>query len=301
MAATLVTKSLRKEYPSKVALRDMDITLGGDGIVGLIGRNGAGKTTLLKILAGYIRPTSGDVRIFSAPVFDNLNVLSRLVFIDEEMQFDRNFRLRDILRVCQIHYANWDAGFAQRLLAFFKLDTRKAYRQLSRGMKTQFNIIVGLAARAPVTLLDEPTLGLDAAVRKEFYDIMLSDYLENPRTIIISSHLLGEMENLLGEIILLDEGRLVMHQPMDVFQDYGVYLEGSKAAVLPHVEKHTVWRREELGQNVMVAVRNDFDASERALLASNPNVRVSRIPVQDLCIYLTGQGKDVSFNAFSGN
>lgn len=298
MTEILTTRGLRKEYPSKVALRDVNLSVTGEGIIGLIGRNGAGKTTLLKILAGYIKPTAGTAQVLGSPVFDNLDVLSRIVFIDEEMQFDKNFRLNDILQVCQVYYPNWDESFARRLMAYFKLDSRKRYSQLSRGMKTQFNIIVGLSARAQLTLLDEPTLGLDAAVRKEFYEIMLADYLKHPRTMIISSHLLSEMENLLGEIILLNDGRLVMHEPIDVLQEYGVYLEGSKQAVLPYLEGRTVWRREELGHSAMVAVRNDFSDAERAALVSDPAVSVSRIPVQDMCIYLTGNGKDVSFNDF---
>ena len=164
-------------------------------------------------------------------------------------------------------------------------------------MKTQFNITVGISSRAPLTLLDEPTLGLDAAVRKDFYSILLNDYMEHPRTIIISSHLLSEMENLLTEIVLIDEGKLVLHEPIDVLQEYGVYLEGSKGAVLGFAKGKETWVTETLGQSAMVALRNDLTEEERTLLLEQ-GVEIRKVPVQDVCIYLTKGRKEGGFDAF---
>jgi len=297
MTKVLETKQLTRAYGTKKAVNNMSITIEENGIIGLIGRNGAGKTTLLKMLAGYIRPSAGELTLWGHPVFDNLDVVSQLVFVDEEIQYNPGFRLEDIMAVSAHAYPNWDDAFARKLVRYFGLDPKKHYKKLSRGMKTQFNIIIGLASRAPLTLLDEPTLGLDAAVRKEFYGILLKDYMEHPRTIVISSHLLSEMENLLTELVLIDNGALVLHQPIDVLQEYGIYLEGSKDTLLDFATGKTVYRTETLGQSAMVAMRNDLNDSERADL-QRANIEVRKIPVQDMCIYLTKGREEGGFDAF---
>lgn len=297
MTKLLVTKKLNRAYGAKKAVNDITLTLEENNIIGLIGRNGAGKTTFLKMLAGYTMPSSGELTLWGQPVFDNLDVISQLVFVDEEIQYDPSFRLEDILQVSACAYPNWDEAFARKLIRYFRLETKKHYEKLSRGMKTQFNMIVGLSSRAPLTLLDEPTLGLDAAVRKDFYNILLKDYIEHPRTIIISSHLLSEMENLLTELVLIDEGSLVLHEPIDVLQDYGIYLEGNKDTIQQFVAEKTVYSTETLGQSAMVAMRNDLSDSDRAYLYQ-ANIEVRKIPVQDICIYLTKGREEGGFDAF---
>ena len=297
MIEVMQTKNLSKAYGKKQAVNNISLTIEENKIVGLIGRNGAGKTTILKMMAGYFRPTSGQLCLWGQPVFDNLNVLSQLVFVDEEVQYEPSFRLEDILQICAEFYVNWDDAFARKLVRFFGLETKKHYEKLSRGMKTQFNIIVGIASRAPLTLLDEPTLGLDAAVRKDFYSILLKDYMEYPRTIIISSHLLSEMENLLSEIVLIDEGRLVLHEPIEVLQEYGIYLDGDKDILLGFSANRTVWSVETLGKSATLAMRNELSSADRIYLQEN-DITIRKIPVQDICIYLT-KGREVGgFDAF---
>lgn len=287
--------SLTKKYTQKTALNDLSFSIDENKIVGLIGRNGAGKTTFLKTCAGFLLPTSGEITLWGEKVFDNLNVTSKMIFIDEEIQYHKSFRLTDILTMGAIYHKNWDSAFAKKLIKHFGLNEKQRYHKLSRGMKTQFNIIMGLSSRSPLTLLDEPTLGLDAAVRKEFYNILLKDYMENPRTIIISSHLLSEIENLLEEIVLINEGGLVLHNPIEVLQEYAVYLNGKKEIVAPFIQKKQALNTEEFGNSVIAAVKNELDGREISYLKDN-NVDISKVSVQDLCIYLTK--KEVEFNAF---
>jgi ABC-2 type transport system ATP-binding protein len=297
MSVVIETRELTKAYGKKTALHGLSLTLEEKKIIGLIGRNGAGKTTMLKVMAGYIQPSSGQLTLWGQPVFDNLNVLSQMVFVDEEMQYDSSLRLVDVLQVAAKFYPNWDDTFAKRLVRYFNLDLKKHYKKLSRGMKTQFNIIVGLASRAPLTLLDEPTLGLDAAVRREFYSILLKDYIEHPRTVIISSHLLSEMENLLSEIVLINEGRLILHESVEVLQEYGVYLEGSQQAIADFAKGKEVWSTERFGPTTTIAVRNDFSDHDMAYLRES-NIDLRKIPVQDLCIFLTRGRREGGFDEF---
>ncbi|MCX7710081.1 MAG: ABC transporter ATP-binding protein [Clostridia bacterium] len=279
-------RKLSKQFGSKTALKELSFTVNDNKIIGFIGRNGAGKTTFLKTCAGFLKPTSGELTLWGEKVFDNLNVISNITFIDEEIQYEKEWELGKILMLGSLYYKHWDHVYAQKLLKHFELNEKLKYSKLSRGMKTQFNIIMGLASRSPLTLMDEPTLGLDAAVRKEFYSILLKDYAENPRTILISSHLLSELENLLEEIVLIHEGSAVLHKPIEEMQEYGIYLNGKKEILLPFIEKKEVFSTEVLGNSVIAGIKNDLSQNEFSYLKEN-NTDISKISVQDICIYLT--------------
>lgn len=289
--------NLTKEYKDTLALNNFNCKIDENKIIGLIGRNGAGKTSLLKICAGYIRPTSGEINIFGEKVFDNLNVLGNMIFIDEEIQYDNNLRLIDIMTLGKAYYKNWDDNFAKKMLQFFGLNEKKKYKKLSRGMKTQFNIIMGISSRMPLTLFDEPTLGLDAAFRKEFYNILLKDYMNHPRTIIISSHLLNEIENLLEEIVLINEGELVLHESIETIQNYAVILNGKKDVIEEFIKNKEVLSSDQLGNNLIVGIKNDLSKEDIAYLKKK-NVDVSKMNAQDVCINLTGKGKEGVFDGF---
>lgn len=291
------TQGLTRTYGKTKALNDFSISIDENKIIGLIGRNGAGKTTFLKACAGYIRPTTGKVNLWGKKVWDNIDVLSELIFVDEEIQYDSSLKLKEILFVCENSYKNWDSAFADRLISYFGLDVGKKHKKLSRGMKTQFNIVVALAARTKLMLFDEPTLGLDAAFRKEFYDILLKDYIKNPRTIIISSHLLSEIENLLEEIVLIDEGKLVLHESVDDVRSRGILLNGRQEILEPFVKDRRVLSKQVLGGSWIVGVLNDLSEDEIAHLENN-HVDISAIGAQDMCIYLTEKDNKGGFEDY---
>lgn len=290
------SNGLTKKYGDKTAFENLTFSTEGEKIIGLIGRNGAGKTAFLKTCAGYIRPTSGSVEIMGRLPFNNLKVLSSLVFIGGERQYGINAKLGELLRLGSMHYKNWNGAQAARLMDCMELDKRQNYKKLSGGMKSQFNIIIGICSRAPVTLMDEPTLGMDAAARKDFYNLLLEDYIQNPRTIIISSHLLSEVENLLSDILLMDEGRLIIHKPMEEMQEYAVYLNGKEDAVMKLLKGKKILYMEQFGHNVIVALHNQFSHNDRTYMQDN-HIDVSKVNVQDLCIYLAQGGKEVNLHA----
>ncbi|QUI23749.1 ABC transporter ATP-binding protein [Vallitalea pronyensis] len=295
---TVITShNLTKQYGDKKALDQLTLTINENKIIGIIGRNGAGKTTLLKTCAGYIKPTSGELHVWGQQPFDNLQVLSNVIFIDEEVTYDETLKLKDILALGKIYYARWDEAFAKKLLHYFDLNVKQKYDKLSRGMKTQFNIIMGLSSRSPLTIFDEPTLGLDAAFRKEFYHILLNDYMKHPRTMMISSHMLHEMENLLEEIVLIHDGKLVMHDPIDVFQNYGVMLNGKNDQLLPFVENRQVLHQQPLGLSSIVGIKNDLTEEDLHYLNEH-HIDISPMHSEDVCVYLTANGKVGGFDGY---
>ncbi|KNY29816.1 ABC transporter ATP-binding protein [Pseudobacteroides cellulosolvens] len=297
MNNVIVCNQLTKVYKDKTALDSIDLNLGENKLIGLIGRNGAGKTTFLKTCAGYLKPTSGSINILGGNPFDNLDVLSNVTFIDEEIQYDESLSLNDILTLGKAFYQNWDSVYADKLIRYFNLDGKKKYRKLSRGMKTQFNIIMGLSCRAPLTLMDEPTLGLDVAVRKEFYNILIKDYMENPRTLIISSHLMSELENLLEEMVLIHDGRIVFHKSIEDLQGYGLILNGKKEIIHPFIANKKVLKTETFGSSLIAGIENNLTKDDLNYLNEN-NVDISKASIEDVYIWLTNNRKAGGFDDF---
>ena len=277
-----VTKILR----GTKALDHFSCRIEGDKITGLIGRNGAGKTTLLKLIAGYWRETAGSIEVFSERPFNNLLVSANVIFIQNEMDFPTALNLKELLEVMAGFYQNWDRALAERLFEYFSFSPLQHYKGLSKGMKSTFNMIVGLSARAPLTIFDEPTTGMDAAVREDFYRALLKEYLAHPRSIILSSHHLDEIEDLLEDILLIKQGQELLHLPMSDVKEWAVALEGKVSLVHEWIQNREVLYTKSTGFHQYAAVRNDFTEAELQQLRLE-GVRISPVKASDLCIYLT--------------
>ncbi|HEY6494075.1 MAG TPA: ABC transporter ATP-binding protein, partial [Trebonia sp.] len=187
MTPAISVTGLTRSYRDHVALADVSVEVEAGAITGVLGRNGAGKTTLLRILAGQEFPSSGKVSVLGAPPAENEQVLRRMAFVREDQAYP-DIQVGHALRAASWFFPNWDAALADTLIADFDLRQKKAIKKLSRGQRSTLGITIGLAARAEVTLFDEPYAGLDAVARQIFYDRLLADYAECPRTILLSTH-----------------------------------------------------------------------------------------------------------------
>lgn len=185
MTPTISTAGLTRTYGDHVALDDVTVYIEQNTITGLLGRNGAGKSTFMRIVTAQEFASSGTVRVFGKNPVENDNVLRRIVFVREDQQFP-DFKVAHELRAASWFYPNWDEQFANTLTADFDLPRNRPIKKLSRGMRSALSIVMGLAARAELTLLDEPYAGLDAVARQVFYDRLLADYTHNPRTVLLS-------------------------------------------------------------------------------------------------------------------
>ena len=225
------TLELTKIYGRKRALDNLSVEFDENRITGLIGRNGAGKTTLLKLLAGYYRPSAGSVSVFGKNPYNNLDVSRNMIYVDDAMAFPHAFTLWEIVTEMKRFYPDFDLKLAENLMSFYELNKRQKTAGLSKGMRSVFYALLGIAARAALTVFDEPTTGMDAAVRKDFYRILLKEYIAFPRTVIISSHLLGELSGILEDIVLIDSGTLVTKLGADEAEAYAVGLRGPLESV----------------------------------------------------------------------
>ena len=223
-AATLEGVTMR--FGSHTALTDVSADVRADTITGLLGRNGAGKTTLMQLLTGHRVPAAGQVRVLGQDPFENDAVLSRLCFIKEGQRYPDHFRVCDALAAAAMLYPAWDADLADQLVGDFELPRKRPIKKLSRGMNSAVGIVLGLASRAPVTLFDEPYLGLDAVARHLFYDRLLADYAEHPRTIVLSTHLIEEISDLLEHVLLIDRGRVLLDTDAEILRDSALTVSG---------------------------------------------------------------------------
>lgn len=284
-------KNVTKTYLRKNVLDQISFSIEENKITGLIGRNGVGKTTLLKILAGFIKETSGEVKVFDQRPFNNLNASVNTIFVDDQMSFPPALQLHELLHTAQSFYPNWDNELAQRLFKYFQFDPKHYHNTLSKGRTSTFNMIVGLASRCPLTIFDEPTTGMDEAVRKDFYRALLKDYIKHPRTIIISSHHLNEIEDLLEDVLLLKDGKTKLHMSISDLKEWAIGFQGNSTTIQKWMEGREVVYENHIGMDTVYTVaKNNFSDKELGM-ASMEGIEVSSVRASDLCVYLTNDTK----------
>jgi ABC-2 type transport system ATP-binding protein len=292
---------LTKVYGRAKALNNLSFKIEENKITGLIGRNGAGKTTLLKILAGYLKETTGEVKVFSEHPFNNLNASVNTIFIHDQMNLPSSLNLKEILEAASGFYENFDHRFANRLFDYFSLNPLQHFSGLSKGMKSTFTMILGLSARVPLTIFDEPTTGMDAAVRKDFYRALLKDYLAYPRTIILSSHHLNEIEDLLEDILLLKDGKELLHLPVADLKEWAIGIQGKSWVVNESTKgKEILYTKNMPANHSYVVVKNELTEIElkNAQLAG---LEITTVASSDLCVYLTSKKKGGIDDVFNEN
>ncbi|WP_433528909.1 ABC transporter ATP-binding protein [Micromonospora sp. CA-263727] len=286
MSPVVTVTELTKRYRGVTALDGINLSLTEDRIYGLLGRNGAGKTTLMQILTAQNFATSGEVTVFGQQPYENEQVLSRTCFIKESQTYPSNLRVRHVLRAASLVHPGWDEEFAQRLVDDFRLPPQRNVRKLSRGMLSSLGIIVGLASRAPLTFFDEPYLGLDAVARQVFYDRLLADYTEHPRTVVLSTHLIDEVSDLIEHVLLIDAGRLLLDVEAEALRGQVITVSGPVTAVDEFARTGAELHRVLLGGTARVTVRGDFGPAEHDR-ARSLGLGLEASSLQDIVVRLT--------------
>ena len=209
-------RGLSRTFGKKVALADIDLEVAKGTVLGLVGENGAGKTTLIKHLLGLFKAQIGTVRVFGMdPAARPAEVLARIGYLSENREMPEWMRVGELIRYTKAFYPGWDDAYAQELVTLFELDRHQRIKNLSRGQRAQAALLVALAYRPDLLLLDEPSSGLDPVVRRDILSAIVRTVAEEGRTVIFSSHLLDEVERVADTVVMIHGGRIVLKDSME--------------------------------------------------------------------------------------
>ena len=209
-------QGLSRRFGKNLALQDIDFKVPRGVVLGLVGENGAGKTTLIKHLLGLLKAQTGTVRVFDKnPVENPVEVLGRIGYLSENREMPPWMQIDEYIRYTKAFYSGWDQDYEQELINSFDLDRTQLIKHLSRGQRAKVGLLVALAYRPDLLLFDEPSSGLDPVVRRDMLTAIVRTITEEGRTVVLSSHLLDEVERVADIVIMLHSGRIVLSDTLD--------------------------------------------------------------------------------------
>ena len=285
----LVCENISKQYKKKEVLHDINLSIEQGKIYGLVGRNGAGKTTLLSILTAQNPATSGSVTCDGMPVWENQKALDHLCFSRElntlSVLGPNTIKVKEYLQMARTYYPNWDREMEKRLVEQFELNTKKKISKLSKGMLSMVTIIVALASKADITILDEPVAGLDVVARDDFYHLLLEEHEATGRTFIVSTHIIEEAANVFEEVIFLKDGEILLKEDTQELLDRAVHVSGLAEEVDAACEGLEIHHVEQMGRSKGVTVL----LAPGEQIADGYDVTVQPVSLQNLFVALCGR------------
>lgn len=272
-------KGLTMRFGNNTALDGVDVCFGDNKIYGLLGRNGAGKSTLLSVVTNRLLPTAGEVLIDGEPARENDRVLGRVYYMGEKTLLPDTATVAQLFRWTGDFYPGFDGEYAGQLADTFGLPEKKKLKNLSTGYLTIAKLIAALASNAPYTLFDEPVLGLDANHREVFYRQLIESYSRQPRTILISTHLIEEVADIIEQVVIIKAGKILLDRPAEEVKRMGYTVSGRAEAVDAYCTGRDVLSVDTLGGLKTACI---LGKAEEA-----PGLDVSGLDMQKLFIRLT--------------
>lgn len=278
-------KNISKQYKNVTVLDNISFSFEYGKIYGFLGRNGAGKSTLINIIANRIFADYGEVIIDNLSAHENMAVHDKIFCMSEADLYDKDLKVRDHFKWIALFYTNFDKEKAFDIAKKFNLDTNKKFKALSKGYQSIFKLVVALSLNVPYVIFDEPVLGLDANHRELFYDLLLKNYEKSERTIIIATHLIEEVANIIEEVVLIDDGKVLLQENVSSLLETGYSVSGLANEVDHYCVDKNVIGYDELG-NLKIA----YVLGEKAPLPKTGNLSFSTMNLQKLFVKLTEKG-----------
>src|SRR5438445_9373096 len=270
--ATIEARGLRKAFGTTVALDGIDLRVEEGRILGLVGPNGAGKTTALNAILG-LTPYQGELKVLGRDPWNERNQLMRDVsFIADVSVLPRWIRVTHLLDYVAGVHPRFNRTKAESFLKKTTIKRTSKVRELSKGMVAQLHLALVMAIDAKLLVLDEPTLGLDILYRKQFYDSLLNDYFDGSRTIIVTTHQVEEVQDVLTDLIFIDRGRIVLECSMEDFESRYVEVMVHPDHIAGAKSLKPIHERQVFGRSVLL-----FDGADRNQLAAIGDVRTPSI------------------------
>jgi len=268
MTSLVSARNVSKSYGTTRAVDDVSFNIEKGRIMGLIGPNGAGKTTLLKALLG-LTDCQGSLSVLGLDPFrQRKRLMQNICFIADVAVLPRWIKVAQLLDFLQSIHPRFSRDRAEELLAQTKIQKTSKVRELSKGMVTQLHLSIITAIDAKLLVLDEPTIGLDIIFRKEFYGNLLNDYFDEERTIIITTHQVEEIENLLTDVMFINDGKVVLDAQMDELSSQFVELMATPENAAQAQQFHPIYERDVFGKKVLT-----FEGIDRDKLAGLGELR----------------------------
>lgn len=288
--ATIEAHGLRKAFRNTVALQGVDLRVEEGRILGLIGPNGAGKSTLLNCLLGLI-PYEGQLNVIGLdPWRARERLMQQVCFIADVAVLPRWLRVWQAVDYVAGVHPHFDRAKAERFLARTQIKRNSRVRELSKGMVTQLHLALVMAIDARLLILDEPTLGLDLLFRKQFYDSLLNDYFDHTRTIIVTTHQVEEIQQILTDMMFINNGQIVLSCTMEDFEERYTELAPRPESLDQARALKPITERQILGRSILL-----FDKADRARLAALGDIRTPSIA--DLFVAVMGDKSNVQGEA----
>ncbi len=289
------TRKLCKSFEGFLALKDLDVNVPKGAVYGLVGPNGAGKTTLIRHLAGIYIPDSGEVLIDGQPVFENVDIKSRIAYIPDDIFYYTQATVADMKGFYKGIYPAFDEERFDKLGEVFDIDPKRPVRKLSKGMQKQAAFRIAIPCRPDVILLDKPVDGLDPVMRRNVWSILMADVAERGTTVLVSSHNLRELEDVCDHVGIMDQGSMLIERSLDELQNNIVKLQLVLQDGTELPEGIEILGRSSTGKLEQLIVRGKAEEVEERIAQITP-VYCESIPLnlEEIFIYeLGGTGYEV--------
>lgn len=278
-------KNITKKYNNLTALDNVSFSFEFGKIYGFLGRNGAGKSTLINIIANRIFADKGTVLVDDIPAKENMQVHEKIFCMSEADLYYKDLKIKEHFKWINRFYDSFDLDKALEIAKKFNLDINKKFKALSKGYQSIFKLTVALSLNVPYVIFDEPVLGLDANHRELFYDLLLKDYENDERTIIIATHLIEEVANIIEEVVLIDKGKVLLQESVETLLEKGYSISGIAKDVDDYCSDKNVISYDELG-NMKIA----YILGEKTPLSKDSTLQFSTMNLQKLFVKLTEKG-----------
>lgn len=272
--------NLTRKFGDTTALNGVNLCLDEPKIYGLLGRNGAGKTTLLRLITNYIQPTDGSITLDEQNVWENEKAQHQIFLVTETSYF-AEMNANNLIQLMSEIYPSFDKQQCLDYAKRFELDLNKKYTALSTGYKSVLRAVLSISVHTPFLFLDEPTLGMDAFHRELFYKLLIESYSESPSCILLSTHLISEVEGLLENVIILDHGKVLIDESSEQLLAQGYCVSGRISDVDDYCSGKNV-----IGSSVVGGLKTTAVLGEREQVPDT--LDVTGLSLQQLFVQLVG-------------
>lgn len=282
-------KNLTKYYGRVCALKNVSATIEANKIYGLLGRNGAGKTTLLNLITNQLFPTSGEITIDGENVCENDNAIEKIFYMNEKNLYHDGMRIKEVFKWTKEFYPLFDMDYALTLCDKFGLNEKKKLKALSTGYNSISKLINTLATNADILIFDEPILGLDAYHRDLFYKEVLASYIERPKTIILSTHIIEEISDILEKVIIIKDSELVVDDYVENLLKRAYCISGLSDNIIEYIRNKNCINIDQMSGYKAATIIGEATGEDKSM-AKNLELEFSKVELQKLFIYLTSGG-----------